>query len=60
MTRYTHAQIKECHEYLGYCIENGSLDKDIAEEIIKQKDWNYVYKIMNSADKCTCEKENDL
>ena len=43
MRTYTPEQIKECKDYLGYCVKEGGLDMSESEEIIKNKDY-YINK----------------
>jgi hypothetical protein len=40
----------EYKTYLSYCVEEGSLDPDDAQEIIDKKDWDKVEYMMSYGD----------
>jgi len=48
--KYTKEQIKECISYLGYGVKEGYIDESAAQEIIRKKDWKYVYEMIDRAD----------
>ena len=50
MKNYTKAQIKECKDYLGYSVKEGYLDEDVALDLIRTKNWDEVYHIMDMGD----------
>jgi hypothetical protein len=48
--------IKEYIDYLGYAVEEGYVDEDIAKEIIDNKEWEKVEEMMFKAEELANEK----
>jgi hypothetical protein len=48
---YTKAQVKECLQYLNYCVGEGGMSEEEALEIVNKKDWAEVYKMMDQEDR---------
>lgn len=49
----------EYKTYLSYCVEEGSLDPDEAQEIVDKKDWDRVEYLMSYGDYLAQEESDD-
>ncbi len=48
--------IKEYIDYLGYAVEEGYVDEDVAKEIIDNEEWEKVEEMMFKAEELANEK----
>lgn len=48
--KFTKEQAEECKRYLGNGFKHGCFSLDFIEEIIKNKDWEQVYKLIDYGD----------
>ena len=59
MTKYTKAQVEECKNYLNFSVEEGYLDEDAAQDLIRTKNWFAVYHMMDEGDYAANDEKTD-
>ena len=47
---YTIGQIQDLYDYLNECVKNGSMDEEVANEIVDNQDWEKAEAITNLGD----------